>query len=66
MRLKKTPSFAMARQTRAPDKVQVAAALKHETAIMSESQIAAPGENSAAAVAWAIVSWAAISLSGSA
>jgi len=46
----------MARQTRAPESVHVAAALKQETAIISESHTAAPGEKSAAAAACAIVS----------
>ena len=56
----------MARYTRAPESVQVAAALKQETAIISDSHTAARGENSAAAAACAMVSCAAISFSGSA
>src|SRR5579872_4207462 len=64
MRLKKTPSCAMARYTRAPERVQVAAALKQEIAIISDNHTAARGENSAAAAAWAMVSCAAISFNG--
>jgi hypothetical protein len=37
--------------TRAPESVQVAAALKHEIAIIADSHTAAPGENSTAAAA---------------
>ena len=66
MRLKKTPSCAIARYTRAPESVQVAAALKQEIAIMSDSQTAARGENRTAAAACAMVSCVAISFSGSA
>src|ERR1700730_18562000 len=66
MRLKKTPSCAMARYTRAPESVHVAAALKQEMAIISDSHTAALGENNATAAACAIVSWAAISFSGKA
>src|ERR1039458_833235 len=51
MRLKKTPSCAMARYTRAPESVQVAAALKQDTAIIRDSHTAARGENRPAAAA---------------
>ncbi len=54
----------MARYTRAPESVQVAAALKQEIAIMADSQTAAAGEKSWAAAAWAMVSYFATSLSG--
>ena len=45
-------------------KITMAAALKQETAIISESHTAAPGEKSAAAAACAIVSCLATSVSG--